>query len=644
MNQQTIESSRVSLRLFLTGFLGLSGVLTLPAGAEEQPLLNLSAPPSRPTTLITVESLANDSIGLSPNPAPLPLPNPINSSRQALGQVTSVSQLSDAQPTDWAYQALVSLVEKYGCIAGYPDGTFRGNRAVTRFELAAALNACLDVVGDRFATKEDLEVLRRLQQEFAAELATLRGRVDNVEARIAALEATQFSATTKLQGEAIIGFEAAGGAGQGVNLTTGAVTTGSQPNPIVVYRTRLNLVTSFTGKDMLITGLQAFNFQGALLGGASVQNTLFPGTVLNSGSTNLGFQPQFAGLDPNNLANSGAYGPNSLNLYKLLYIFPVVKSFTSFAFVKAETTDAFPQIIPWASEGQGALSRFAGVNPIVRLTTGTSGIGVPSGFGFIWNPNSKVNLTALYGVAGAGNPGLVATALDGSAGTPLGSGFFPNNRNSFIAAAQATFSPLKTLDLALNFSYSQHAINVLGTGLSSGGVLGYGGDIFSVPGLPYGTLGNLAQRVQIFGVGGTGTYRVTPKIALSGYAAGIFVNTIGGTNTLAGGGALPSPTAGAVYSSFMGGVHFSDAIFEGNTAAFIIGQPLYLESTSGVASSPNIPGVFTRARPFQVEAYYRFRINDNISVSPGAFVIFNPEFNSVNSTTAVGLIRSTFTF
>ena len=63
-----------------------------------------------------------------------------------LQQVTSVSQLSDVRPTDWAFQALQSLVERYGCIAGYPDGTFRGNRAMTRYEFAAGLNACLDKV------------------------------------------------------------------------------------------------------------------------------------------------------------------------------------------------------------------------------------------------------------------------------------------------------------------------------------------------------------------------------------------------------------------------------------------------------------------------------------------------------------------
>jgi hypothetical protein len=171
-------------------------------------------------------------------------------------QVTSVSQLSDVQPTDWAFQALQSLVERYGCIAGYPDGTFRGNRAATRYELAAALNACLDQISDRFATKEDLATVKALQEEFKTELATLKGRVDGLEARTKTLEAQQFSTTTKLQGEAIFSAIAAGG---------GAPGTGD-PNPTASYRVRLNLVTSFTGKDTLITGLQSFGYQGGAVG------------------------------------------------------------------------------------------------------------------------------------------------------------------------------------------------------------------------------------------------------------------------------------------------------------------------------------------------------------------------------------------
>ena len=61
-------------------------------------------------------------------------------------QVTSVSQFSDVKPTDWSYQALTNLVDRYGCVAGYPNGTFGGGRAMTRFEAAALLNACLDRV------------------------------------------------------------------------------------------------------------------------------------------------------------------------------------------------------------------------------------------------------------------------------------------------------------------------------------------------------------------------------------------------------------------------------------------------------------------------------------------------------------------
>ncbi|MDP4831397.1 MAG: iron uptake porin, partial [Cyanobium sp. MAG_185] len=65
---------------------------------------------------------------------------------ESKNQVTSVTQFSDVQPTDWAYQALSNLVEKYGCVAGYPNGTYKGGQAMTRYEAAALLNACLDRV------------------------------------------------------------------------------------------------------------------------------------------------------------------------------------------------------------------------------------------------------------------------------------------------------------------------------------------------------------------------------------------------------------------------------------------------------------------------------------------------------------------
>ncbi len=121
------------------------------------------------------------------------------SDENSISQVTSVSQLSDVQPTDWAFQALQSLVERYGAIAGYPEGTFRGNQAMTRYEFAAGLNAALDRINQVIASGtanavkcEDLVTLQRLQSEFATELTVLRGRVDSLEASVAELEQTNF--------------------------------------------------------------------------------------------------------------------------------------------------------------------------------------------------------------------------------------------------------------------------------------------------------------------------------------------------------------------------------------------------------------------------------------------------------------------
>jgi hypothetical protein len=129
----------------------------------------------------------------------------------SINQVTNVNQLRDVSPTDWAYEALRSLVDRYGCIVGYPNQTFRGTQALSRYEFAAGLNACLNqierlIASSEAVTREDIETLQRLMEEFEAELATLGGRVDNLEGRVAFLEDHQFSTTTKLAGEVVFGL------------------------------------------------------------------------------------------------------------------------------------------------------------------------------------------------------------------------------------------------------------------------------------------------------------------------------------------------------------------------------------------------------------------------------------------------------
>jgi hypothetical protein len=389
-------------------------------------------------------------------------PQPVSSSPTSykLAQVTSVSQLSDVQPTDWAFQALQSLVERYGCIAGYPNQTYRGNRAMTRYEFAAGLNACLERINELIATatgdlvkKEDLTTLQKLQEQFAAELATLRGRVDAVEARTAELEANQFSTTTKLSGEAIIA---------GVGASGGAPNQ-SDPNIILVNRVRLNLTTSFTGKDSLITGLQAYNFLGGADGQGSLQQGLgLASPLLSASSARTSFEPQFPGINVNTLSGVGA---NSVQIYKLLYIFPVASKLTLFAGTAAETSDAFPTITPFYGEGQESISRFGNLNPVVRVSGGTSGTGLASAAGFIFNISPNLDFRALYGNPNANlTQKSAAEAVPGVSTTPLGAGLFSGSN---VIATQLTFKPSTALDIGLNYAHSYHEINILGTGLVS---------------------------------------------------------------------------------------------------------------------------------------------------------------------------------
>ena len=525
----------------------------------------------------------------------------INSKTDVTAQnVTSVSQLSDVRPTDWAFTALQSLVERYGCIAGYPDRTFRGKQATSRYEFAAGLNACLDKINEIISagladkvSQEDLATLQKLQEEFAAELATLRGRVDALDAKTAKLEAQQFSTTTKLSGEAIFSVSGATGANPA---------GGTNTNIVFNNRVRLNLMTSFTGKDLLITGLQATNV-GSLAAPLGYTDT---GVTNSASNVRLGIENQFLDFNPSNSKTSPA---NSINLYKLLYIFPVADKLTMFAGTNAEVSDAFPAISPFASEGQGSISRFGqGLNAATRVSGGTSGTGLAAAVGFSWNPTDKIDFRALYGSVNSAIP-------TNDANTLLGAGFFGG---SSVLAAQLTLKPTSNLDIGLNYANSYHQINILGTGLASADI----GAIATT-----GTPVDLGDRIKLNSIGSTLTWRITPQIAFNVSGAWIFAD-------------LTNKPASTTFTSWMTGFHFSDVFKEGNTAGILFGQPLARNAVGGDA---NIP-VGRTATPYQLEGYFNFRVSKNISVTPGVFFVFNPEGINNAPTATVGVIRTTFTF
>ena len=289
----------------------------------------------------------------------------VNHYARSQEQVTSISQFTDLRPSDWAYQALSNLVERYGCVAGYPNGSFRGGQAMTRFEAAALLNACLDRV------TEVTDELKRLMAEFEKELAILKGRVDGLEAKVGQLEANQFSTTTKLKGIATFtiggaSYGTVGGFLNDIELETDiSGTRGALQAERVAfnYDVRLILDTSFTGKDLLRTTLRAGNFGSSVFGGA--------------------------GSAPMEVAFQEEGSSDAVSINRLFYQFPIGENFTGTVGARVRQDDMlamWPSVYP----ADSVLDRFtyAGANSAYNLNFG-AGVG-------LWYEKDGFSLSANY--------------------------------------------------------------------------------------------------------------------------------------------------------------------------------------------------------------------------------------------------------
>jgi len=160
-------------------------------------------------------------------------------------------QFSDVVPGDWAYTALQNLSESYGCVDNAYTQTLKNGQALTRYEAAALINACLD--GGLSADGQGLtSEAARLTNEFGSEMAILKGRVDGLEYKLNELSAGQFSSTTKLNGK--VTFNTMGLSGVDDNTTSNI-----DDNVHMTYRAKYDLYTSFTGEDQLYTRLVTGN-------------------------------------------------------------------------------------------------------------------------------------------------------------------------------------------------------------------------------------------------------------------------------------------------------------------------------------------------------------------------------------------------
>jgi hypothetical protein len=503
--------------------------------------------------------------------------------------VSSVSQLSDVRPTDWAFTALQSLVERYGCIAGYPDRTFRGKQATSRYEFAAGLNACLDKINEIISagladkvSKEDLATLQKLQEEFAAELATLRGRVEALDAKTSKLEAQQFSTTTKLYGQAIFGLQGRLNNTSNIPRTPGTRVADPATNVNFGYLAQLSLITQFPDRGILLTGLQAGNL--------STDAPITSFAALNNSFTRLGYE--------------GTTG-NTFTLSDLNYRFLIGSNLGIIVGARGvNAVNVFRGPNRVESAGSGPISLFAQRNPVISLNAGQAGLG------FDWKISKDVSLQGVYSAGNAAS----ASGDGGLFGGPTSIGL------------QLAANVFERIDVALYYLNSYTNNGTLNSAV---------GDTI------IGVVAPVPSNFSTNAFGGTVSWQPTQNFNLGGWL-GFTTSSI-----------QNSGFSGSVETfNWMTFANFLDIFKEGDLIGLYVGQPPRITS-SNLSGNINFPSILSNtggvsssqpASTTHVEAFYRFPVSKNISITPGLVFVFSPGNTATSDTVTIGVVRTTFTF
>jgi Carbohydrate-selective porin, OprB family len=462
---------------------------------------------------------------------------------------------TEIKPGDWQYDALKSLATKYDCSNESLSG-----QAISRDTFVDGLNSCLKKVepilaknSDRVSA-EELDTLGRLTQEFRAELSNIDTRVEKVQQRTALAQTSQFSTTTKLKGEVIVGLN--------------SVISGGAPgsNATVANRARLLLESTFNGKDRLFTRLTANNGGGY-------------GNFQNGPSNSEANQTYFG-------------GNNAIGLDWLAYQFPVgngsvyVGAYNGIHSDYAETHSTYLQDF---TGGSGAISFLAEENPIYKIGGGTGvGVAIPLGSGGFLD---SVNLSYFAGT---------------TANSPANGNGFLAGRNSYLA--QVNFKPSDKFDFGLTYVNAYH---------NGGGIYDFGGGGAVVGSVATGPAVGYSNS-NSYGL--SASFKPSDSLNINGYITKTSATTVANAN--------------ADILTYGIGLAFPKVGQPGNLLGFFIGQAPTVTNSPVLASSA-----------YHLEGFYKYKLNDNISITPGLIYLTNPNQVLTNSTGALlGTVRTTFTF
>ena len=165
--------------------------------------------------------------------------------------LAATNPFMDVPQGHWSYDA-VGLLASRGIVSGYPDGAFKGAQPATRYEMASVVARALVTVDAEKASKQDLELLKKLVMEFKDELDALGVKVDSLDKRVAVLEDNLGG--WKLSGQFFFEADFAGGDGQpgangGTSYTESNLDNSFQKSRFRLYlQKQISETTSFFGE------------------------------------------------------------------------------------------------------------------------------------------------------------------------------------------------------------------------------------------------------------------------------------------------------------------------------------------------------------------------------------------------------------
>ncbi len=540
-----------------------------------------------------------------------------------MSQITNVNQLRDVSPTDWAYEALRSLVDRYGCISGFPNQTYRGNQPLSRYEFAAGLNSCLNQIERLIATTEsvsqpDIETVRRLSQEFEAELTTISGRLDEVESQVAVLEDSQFSTTTKFSGNLFLNLTEATAdddvlaetvsldapfnlrrAGRDGNDNPIVSTITDDPETTFSYYTWLNFNSSFTGEDNLAIQLVAGNSN-------SPANNYVSAGLYNTFGTPFTDQ------------TGTASGAGSVEVREIYYDFPIGEKLRVVVGPRINWYRYFDNnSYTFFLTGAGSYNSSGGtlVNPVDR------------GSGAIVTLDFNDSLSFKVGYLGENTEFLPSAFFNTSSDPNKGLFSATQTLTAELDFAIADRANIRLLYTRATLDNNQPILDADGniTGFGVGGATsepiygvvddGFGGTIGDAPADTFALNVDfkIFEKLGIFGRYNYGSTSIRPR--------------------------NPDLENGEVNAqAFQAGVAFPDLGKEGalGTISFVVPFDV-LDGEEFLVS-----GLGDGGTQYELEATYNFPVNDNLSILPAFYFIGNPNNFEENPDIYVGNVRIQF--